>query len=447
MYEEIRTREKFSYTGGLLGQNMLYNFMAMYIMFFFTDLLGISPGIATAIIVAASLWDAINDPLMGMIADKTRSRWGKFRPYLLFGPIVLAVTTILCFIQFNLSSTATIILVAACYILWGMSYTLCDIPIWAISSVVSKNSIEKSKMVTLGKIGGTVGTAIVTVGSIMVINAFGGEREASAFTITAVILATVAAMMMVTTGLTLRERIMPAKTVTPIRENIQTITKNKPLMLLMISLLIVNLINGIRQSSQMYFVIYVWGDSSQLTNVGISLIVGMVFGMAVTPKIISKFDKKMVFIAACLLGSIASAIPFFVGGGNIPFALVFLGISFAFTGVTTIVSASMLIDAVDYSEWKLGFRGEGLIFSTNTFLTKLSGTLARGIIGIGLILMNYTEGQAVTTTTQTGFSTMMYVIPAICFLLTMIPLFFYKVTDQEKQQIQSMIMNKYGKTS
>ncbi|WP_251548957.1 MFS transporter [Neobacillus muris] len=443
MNDKLRAREKAAYMSGLLGQNMLYNFMAMYILFFFTDLLGVSPGAATVIIVLASLWDAINDPLMGMIADKTRTRWGKFRPYLIFGPIVLAMTTIFCYIDFPLSGPAMVLLAAICYILWGMSYTVCDIPIWAISSVVSKNPNEKNKMVTLGKIGGTIGTAIVTVGSIMVIQAFGGERSPSAYTLTAVLLSVVAALMMVFTGLTLRERILPEKEVIPMRKNLQTITKNKPLILLMISLLLVNLVNGIRQSAQMYFVVYVWGDSSQLTNVGISLIVGMVLGMAVSPMLIEKFEKKKVFLAACLLGCVFSGVPFFAGGGTVFFGLVFLGISFACTGVTTIVSMSMLMDAVDYSEWKLGFRGEGLIFSANTFLTKLSSTVAKGMIGLGLILMDYQEGQPVTTTTQAGFSAMMYLIPAVCFLVTMIPLFFYRINAGQRQEIRNMLDAKY----
>ncbi len=417
--------------------------MAMYIMFFFTDLLGIKPAVATIIVVTASLWDAINDPIMGMIADKTRTKWGKFRPYLIFGPIPLALTTILCYIKFDLSGTAVFLYAGICYILWGMSYTVIDIPIWAISAVVSKDPIEKNKMVTLGKIGGTIGTAIVTVGSIIIINSFGGERLASAYTKTAVIIAVLSVSMIMITGFTLKERIFPDKEVISMKKNIQTITKNKPLMMLMIALLIVNLINGIRQSAQMYFVVYVWGDSSQLTNVGISLILGMVLGMAISPKIIEKIEKKKVFIAACVLGSVFSAIPFFIGGGSILFSLVFLGISFAFTGMTTIVSASMLIDSIDYSEWKLGFRGEGLVFSMNTFLTKLSGTIAKSILGIGLVLMNYTEGQAVTTTTVRGFSAMMYLVPAGCFLLTMVPLYFYRISPEEKSDIRGMLKEKY----
>ena len=119
MNDGLRLREKFAYSGGIFGQNMVYNFMAMYIMFFFTDLLGISPGIATVIIVVASLWDAINDPLMGMIADKTRTRWGKFRPYLIFGPVVVGLTTILCFTHFGMGNAVTIALAATFYIVWG----------------------------------------------------------------------------------------------------------------------------------------------------------------------------------------------------------------------------------------------------------------------------------------------------------------------------------------
>src|SRR5690625_1446202 len=233
MKTNLRNREKISYTSSLIGQNMIYNFMAMYIMFFFTDLLGISPAIATTIIVTASLWDAINDPLMGMIADKTRTRWGKFRPYLIFGPIAIFITTVLCYTQFNYGTLSTIIIAAICYVLWGMAFTVVDIPIWAISAVVSKKSSEKNTMITLGKIGGVIGTAIVTVGSIIVINGFGGERVATAYTITALIIAAIACISIIITGFSLRERILPDKDTVSMKQNFRTIIFNKSLIMLM----------------------------------------------------------------------------------------------------------------------------------------------------------------------------------------------------------------------
>ena len=442
MDKELKVREKLVYTGGLMGQNMIYNFMSTYIMFFFTDLLGITPGAATAIVVAASLWDAVNDPMMGAIADKTRSRWGKFRPYLLFGPVFIGITTVLCFTDFRLGTSAVAV-AAICYVLWGMSYTVCDIPIWALSSVASKNPDEKNQLVTLGKIGGPVGTAIVTVCGIMLIKAFGTEREAGAYTGAALILAVIGGLLMILTSLVMRERIRPDKEAVPIRQNLRTITRNKPLKLLMISLLIVNLVNNLRQVTQMYFVVYVWGDSGQLINVGISLIIGMCLGMAVSPKLLARFEKRVVYMWACILGFISSSLPFFVAGDSILTALLFLGASFAFTGVTTVSSTSMLMDGIDYSEWKLGFRGEGLVFSMNTLLNKFSATLAKGILGLGLVLMHYVENQPVTATTQWGFSFMMYLVPGICFLISMIPLFFYKISREEKDAISAMQKQKY----
>ena len=180
LMHNISKREKMTYTGSLLGQNMIYSFVTMYIMFFFTDLLRIPPESVTVIMVAASLWDAVNDVLMGMIADRTRTRIGKFRPYLLTGPVFIALATIFCFVSFGGSLGGTIAVAAVCYVLWDITYTVYDVPIWAISSVSSPNPDEKNGMVTLGKIGGTIGTVIISVGSVSLLNAFGGERSAAA---------------------------------------------------------------------------------------------------------------------------------------------------------------------------------------------------------------------------------------------------------------------------
>ncbi len=443
METNVTLREKATYANSLLGQNLIYSFMAMYIMFFFTDLLSIPAVTVTVIVVIASLWDAINDPIMGMIADKTRTKWGKFRPYLIFAPIILLFTTTLCFVQFNVGTTATIILAAAFYILWGMTYTVIDIPIWAISAVVSKKSAERNTMVTLGKIGSIIGTAAVTVGSILVINMFGGERSATAFTMTALIIAAIAGITIFLAGTTLRERITPVKEAVPFKQNIKTLTTNKPLFLLLITILFINLVNAIRQAAQMYFVVYVWGDSGLLTLVGASLVIGMISGMAITPPLMKKYNKKQLFIWTCVFGGIISVVPFFTGSDNITMTLILIGISFFFSGITMIVSTSMLIDAVDYSEWKLGFRGEGIIFSINTFVVKLSGTLGRGILGLGLILMGYTEGQERTATLVTGFNALIFLIPGILFILTIIPLIFYHISEEQQVSINKMLEEKY----
>ncbi|MFI3173094.1 MAG: glycoside-pentoside-hexuronide (GPH):cation symporter [Eubacteriales bacterium] len=435
MKNQVPKSERVAYAGGLLGQNMIYNFMAMYIMFFFTDLLSIPTQAATIIVIVASLWDAINDPMMGLITDKTRTKWGKFRPYMLIGPAIIACTTIFCFVQFDVSPVVTIVIAGISYILWGMSYTICDIPIWAITSAVSHNPDERNIMVTLGRIGGTIGTVIVSVGSISLLNMFGGERDASAYMVVAAIIAISGAILMFIAGIKTKERIQPDKEVMSVKQNIKTVTVNKPLMALMVALLITNLVNNIRQSVQLYFVVYVWGDANYVTPVGLSLVIGMTAGMIMAPTLVKKFPKKYLFYIFSTAGAITSVVPFFGARDDVMLGLIFLGFSFACTGVISIVCSTMLLDAVEYSEWKLGYRGEGIIFSINTFLTKLSATGAKAILGIGLIMMNYVENQEVTASVQTGFSSMMYVIPAISFLVAMIPMLLYKLTDEQRKSI------------
>ncbi|WP_249028899.1 MFS transporter [Tannockella kyphosi] len=435
MNYEVPKSEKIAYGGGLLGQNMIYNFMSMYIMFYFTDLLMIPTQAATIIVIIASLWDAMNDPMMGLLTDRTRTKWGKFRPYMIIGPVIIACTTIFCFLQYDVAPTTTIILAAISYILWGMSYTICDIPIWAITSSVSHEPDERNIMVTLGRIGGTIGTVLVTVGSIHILNLFGGERVASAYTFTAAIIAIIGAILMIIAGLKVKERIQPDKEVISIKQNMKTVTHNKPLMALMMALLVTNLVNGIRQSVQLYFVVYVWGDANYVTPVGLSLVIGMTLGMVVAPMLVKKFPKKKLFFIFSIIGSITSIVPFFGGREDVMLGLIFLGFSFACTGVISIVCSTMLLDAVEYSEWKLGYRGEGIIFSINTLLTKLSATIAKLILGVGLIMMCYVDNQTVTPLIQTGFSSMMYVIPAISFIIAMIPMMFYNLTDQQRIEI------------
>ena len=432
----ITKREKITYTGSLLGQNMIYSLMTMYVMFFFTDLLRIPSQSVTIIMVAASLWDAVNDILMGMIADRTRTRIGKFRPYLLAGPVFIGIVTVLCFVSFGGSPAGTVAVAAVCYVLWGMTYTVYDIPIWAISSVSSRSADEKNSMVTLGRIGGTLGTVIVSVGSVSLLNAFGGERSAPAYTAMAAVIAGSGALLMLLSGLVLRERFEPPANGVPFRKNIHTILDNVPLKALMVTLLIMNMVNSIRQVAQMYFAVYVWGDSGYVTYIGLSLVLGMITGMAVSPALIRRYDKKLLYLIACIAGAVTSLLPYAFGVEPVV-SLVILGFNFAFSGVTSITSTSMLMDSIDYAEYKLGFRGEGVVFSMNTFLTKLSATISKGILGVSMTLMGYQDNMEPNDTVMAGFSFIVLAVPAICFVLSMLPLAFYKLTPDKLTAIRN----------
>ncbi len=436
---QVKFREKITYSTGIMGQNLIYNMMAMYILFYFTDILLIPASIASIIIIAASLWDAVNDPIMGMIADNTRTRWGKFRPYLIFGSFFIGIITILCFSNVATNMNSIIAIAAITYILWGMIFTACDIPIWALSSVVSTISKERDKQITFGKVGATIGVVISSVLSVPILNLFGGERSSKAYFFLALIFAGVGCTLMFVTGIFSRERIKPPINKTPFKDNIKTVIKNKPLLLLMIALFIVNFINSIRQSVQIYFAVYTWGSANYMTLIGLALVIGMLIGMILSPYLLSKFKKRKIYIYTCIIASVVCAVPYFIDYSNVVLGLILIGLSFLFTGIVMIITTSMLMDTIDYAEEQNNFRSEGIVFSMNTFLTKLGATISRLILGLSLVALKYVENAPRTPKLQSGFSFMVYIIPSIAFLLAIIPIYFYKLDEEELLKIKKTL--------
>lgn len=439
---KVEFSEKITYSTGILGQNLIYNLMAMYILFYFTDILFIPASIASVIIIIASLWDAVNDPIMGMIADNTRSRWGKFRPYLLFGSFFIGIITILCFTSIATTLRGKVIYAAITYVLWGMIFTSCDIPIWALSSVVSNDSRQKDQQITFGKVGATIGVVISSVLSVPILNLFGGERNTSSYFYLALIFAGTGCILMFITGVFARERIIPPKDKTPFKDNLKTIIHNKPLLFLMISLFIINFINSIRQSVQIYFAVYTWGDANYVTLIGIALVIGMLFGMIISPFLLSVYKKRKIYFVTCIIASIVCALPYFIDYTNVMLGLIFTGFSFLFTGIVMIITTSMLMDTIDYAEEQNGFRSEGIVFSMNTFLTKLGATISRLILGITLVVLKYVDNAPRTPKLQAGFGFMVYVVPSIAFLLALIPIYYYNLDEERILEIKSVLLKR-----
>ena len=208
---------------------------------------------------------------------------------------------------------------------------------------------------------------------------------------------------------------------------------------MLITLFILNFINSVRQSVQIYFVVYTWGNASYITTIGISLVVGMTLGMGISPALMKLFSKRLLVIVSCIGGAAVSLVPYIADYTNITLGLVCIGISFLFTGIAMIVSTSMLMDTIDYAELKLGFRGEGIAFSMNTFLTKLGGTIAKLMLGAALVLMHYVENQASTPQVQRGFSFMVYIVPALAFVLCAIPILFYPLTGTTLKDMEEKL--------
>jgi len=444
MNERVSVIEKLSLSAGLAGQNVIYGFIGAFFMFFLTDLLGVAVATAGIILTVASVFDAITDPIMGLIADRTRTRWGKFRPYLIFTPPLFAVAAVICFTKFNLPPEGIVAVAMFAYVFCDLAYTFSDIPIWGMASVMHEDPKIKTSVITWANFGATFGTVFVTVLGIQVLNLFGGERDPHAFFMTALIFSATAAVLMICTGLFTRERVTSDKEPSPFRENIKAVAKNKPLLILLLSIFCVVMTINIRGTIQVYYAVYVVEDTNFMTYAGLALVVGIVIGLSAAPKLISKFYKKHIFIAACAFNVIMSIIPYFLGYQNMWVSIAFIGVGFISVGVLNSLMPTLLMDCIDYGEWKLGFRSEGIVFSTRTFISKLCAAVARGTVGFALVLLGFVVDVTQAPAVMQGLHGMMFLIPAILAALAIIPMIFFPFTEDKRNAAMAELKESSG---
>ena len=422
MNEIVSRGQRFSYAGAAFGQNIIYTFTASYLMFFYTDILGITAAAAGVLFLVARVFDALNDPLMGFVADRTRTRFGKFRPYLMAAPPFVALVTILCFVDTGGSNMLLYAYIT--YFAWGVAYTFGDIPLWAIPSVLTRDPDQKTSAVTWSKVGGLVGQVTIVVGGIKLLELFGGQWEASAYVKTALVLAIPGAALMILAGVTLRERIRHTEPA-PFRKGFATLLRNKRILPLMLAFFLFNLTLGLRAGMQIYYATYVLGDAGFLMFIGGAIVVGMAGGMVVAPFVIKKYGPLLMFNVSCLISGAISLIPQFTGYENRVQLLIWIAVSFLWMGVANIAWPSLLLDTIADSEKRTGLPIEGIFFSAQTFVLKLVASVSAGIAGLSLAMLGYVERAEQTQRVISGLHTLMFAFPAILFFLAPLPMILY----------------------
>jgi sugar (glycoside-pentoside-hexuronide) transporter len=337
-----------------------------------------------------------------------------------------------------------IVVVCIAYVGQDLAYTLCDIPIWALPSVMHEDPKVKTNVITWANYGATIGAVLVTVLGIQVILTFGGERDPNAYFITAIIVSVIAAIAMMTTGLVTRERVKSTKKPAPFAENFKTIYKNKPLLIILLSIIGVGLTISVRAGIQFYYAVHVAEDPNFMTYAGLALVAGIFIGLGITPVLMKKFKKKTIFISTCIYSIILSLIPLFAGYHNVPFTIMMIGFGFVATGVFNNLIPNLLMDCIDYSEWKLGFRGEGIVFSARTFINKITSAMSRALVGFSLAFLGYIEGGVQSTYVINGLHMLMFLVPAILMVVSLVPMIFFSFTESKRDEILKILIDRRG---
>ena len=407
-------KERNLYLVGMLGQNLIYSVVGSVLQVFYTDIL-IIPTIAVSIIMGISrVWDGANDILMGTIVDKTHTRWGKCRPYLKFVPMPVAVTTILMFLPIiNIPVYARIIYVIVSFLIWETLYTLGDIPLWGVTSLMTPDEEKRARLIsaarTISSIGGISVVAFYPIKDLfgaMDLGWFANTGKANSdlayfsepqgYLLAVAAIALLGGILFRLPFAFIRERITqaPKEKDTGFRENFKLMWENK-LFLRALASNILGCTKTIMLSAGIYFCKWVLGNGGDetlwLVKLGGPFLVGMIISMNISTTFAKKFGKKRVYLATSYLNAVPYILIFITGYSHLLLMGVLMFFCGFLTGFSTVYNTTMIADSVDYMEHKTGKRNDGVFFSGLNFTSKLTSAITAVITNLVFSIVNYTD--------------------------------------------------------
>lgn len=463
--KEIRyvgVKENLAYGFANAGQVFGYNLVAGgYLSLFFTKVFGIPAEAVATMILVLGAWDTINDPLMGGIIDRTRTRYGKLRPYLIFVPIPLAIATIMLFAGPEIladakTTTVKIVYMYISYFIWEFFYTIGDVPFWGMSTAISPSPSDRTRAISTARfissiLGGLSTTALVVMMD-LTNNGVWGLTLSHDFLILAIIAAFMLIFVFSLAGRKTKERVVQTVKEPSVLEGFKVMFKNKPLMLIIMGNVIGSL-GGLAGVFQTYYFDTVLNLNSAVLWISLP---GTIFGFLtylLIPKLKKRFDNRQIVFMNGFCRLTVGALVFVIGlrfYNTSVFAVSILLMiqNFIFSFFNTInmvIPTEMIGDTVDYMEWKTGERNEGISFSVLTFVGKLTGSISTslGTALLKVIGLSFTTNELGQRVAVKGDKTDLYIwalftiIPYMLSILSLIPYIFYDLTGKKLETIRA----------
>ncbi len=457
----VGVRETLAYGFANAGQVFGYNLVAGgYLSLFFTKVFGIPEGAVATMIFVLGIWDTVNDPIMGSIIDKTRTRYGKLRPYLLFVPVPLSIATIMLFAGPEILADAktTAVKIAYMYIsyfIWEFFYTIGDVPFWGMSTAISPSPSDRTRAISsarlISSVLGGLSTTLLVVMMDFSNNGVWGLSLSQDFLILAVIAGTFGMGLFSLAGIKTRERVVQSVREPSVLDGFKVMLMNKPLLLIIVGNVIGSL-TGLAGVFQTYYYSEVLNLNSAVLWINLP---GSIFGFLtylLIPKLKKRLNNRQIVILNIVCRFVVSTLVFILGlkfyNNNIVVISVLLMLqNFVFSFFNTInmvIPTEMIGDTVDYMEWKTGERNEGVSFSVLTFVGKLTGSVSTslGTALLPIIGLSFQKNSAGETVTLKGDRTDFYiwalftVVPYALGLLSLIPYAFYDLTGEKLEKIR-----------
>ncbi|MFA9390248.1 MAG: MFS transporter [Prolixibacteraceae bacterium] len=448
MNSKVSLREKIGYGFGDAASSMFWKIFTFYLAIFYTDVFGISAAAAGTMFLITRIWDTANDPIMGVIADRTNTKWGKFRPYMLWIAVPFGIIGVVLFTTPNVGELGKLIYAYITYTLMMMVYTAINVPYASLLGVMTANGDERTSFASFRMLFAFGGSILVVAIFQPLVDIFKqGFAETTAYQLTMVIIGLIAIGFFMFTFLWTRERITPPKSQkNNLNKDFQNLLKNTPWFILLGAGVMTLIFNSVRDGVALYYFKYYILDETAVaiskmtfTFSTLYLILGQVFnllGVASAKFVSSKLGKRKTFMYAMIISAVLSVFFYFCTKEQVVFVYVLQALISFSAGIVFPLLWSMYADSADWSEWKTGRRATGLVFSASSMTQKLGWTLGGSITLWLLAFYGFEANVDQSPETIQGIKVMLGIVPAIGALLSGAFMFFYQLDAKTMATIE-----------
>lgn len=433
----IQTKEKVGYAMGDVASNFYWRVFDVFLFIFYTDVFGLPAAAVGTMMLVTRLIDAFSDPIMGALADRTNTKSGKFRPYLLWGILPLAAAGVLTFTVPDVSDTGKLVWAYATYIFMMLAYTFINLPYGALMGVITSDSKERTTLTSFRFIGAFSGGTLVAYLTPELVELLGSGDEALGWQLTMALYGLVAGVLFIITFLTTKERIAPpVRQQSSVKQDIYDLLQNKPWLILFAVALIIMLTITLRGSSGTFYLKYVVGREDLIGLFAMVYMLSLTVGAAVTPLLVKYLDKKVLLLWLMSAVAVFSFAFYFVPSDQVVLIFTLQVLIGLCLGPKSPIVFSMYADTADFSEYKNNRRATAMTFAAAAFAQKLGGALAGGAMGWILGSMGYVANQAQSDSSTTGIVLLMTLLPGVFALIAALVIWRYPLDKTQVEQLQ-----------
>ena len=438
----LSKKEKIAYGLGDTASNIIFQTVMLFLTFFYTDIFGISPAVVGTLFLVVRVIDAVTDPIMGALTDATHTKYGSYRPYLLWLAIPFAVISVITFTTPEMDDANKIIYAFVTYTLLMLVYTAINIPYSALGGVLSGNPNERVSIQSYRFVFGMLGGLLVTSCTLPLVKWFGNGNNEMGYQLTMLVMSCLGVVLFLICFRYTKERVSNPPHKLSLKTQLHVLWQNQPFKILCMAALVLLTSMVLRTTLAIYYVKYVLGKEDLITEFVTLGMIGNILGCACAQPLSKRFDKKAAYVYLQYISAILSCLAFFVPNEHVLLAFLVYFLWCFFTQMATPLLWAKMADTIDYGVWQHGLRLTGLVYASIVFFIKLGLALGGAIAGWLLAYYQYQANVELSEATKNGILTSFTLYPAIGSVLVALIMSKYSLDNRTIKKITADLTQK-----